>query len=48
VNADGKVGAYCGGGDGTEKQNLKIEKLKKLGCIIDEKKRILNFWEMLW
>lgn len=48
VNSDGKVGAYCGGGDGTEKQKLKIEKLKKLGCIIDEKNRIINFWEMLW
>ncbi len=48
VNADGRVGAYCGKGEGSEKQMLKIEKLKKLGCIIDEKNRIANFWEMLW
>ncbi|NJP04015.1 MGMT family protein [Candidatus Gracilibacteria bacterium] len=48
VNANGKVGAYCGEGEGTEKQKIKIEKLKNLGCLIDEKISIMNFWEMLW
>jgi len=47
IRSDGHVGGYCGQTAG-ENYIRKVRKLKALGCVINEKGKVVNLKENVW